>query len=196
MPWTQLWMEQDNSAHLSPVDPVETAGSGGCGGHSELAENAGGPCPGPGLLLPQPRTPQGGGRTWPRTARIWLFRATHHPGSTTWGTVSRMSGTWLQHLLAPVERSKGQGWVRTEPGAHGSSTGQAPVPHPSPAGASQCGRDRAPGRCLLGPPQCPVARLEDRAGSQQLAVPHCPALRGLSGTSVLPPALLVTHRPP
>lgn len=39
-------------AHLGPVDPVEAAGSGGCGEGRELAERAGGPCPGPDFLLP------------------------------------------------------------------------------------------------------------------------------------------------
>lgn len=92
------------------------------------------------------------------------LRATYRPGSTTWGTVFGMSGTWLQHLRAPGEK-KGRGWVKTEPGAGGHSTGQAWAPPPSsPAGASRCGRGRARGHCLLGPPQCPVARLEDRTG--------------------------------
>lgn len=31
MPQDQLWREQDGGAHLGPVNPVEAAGSGGCG---------------------------------------------------------------------------------------------------------------------------------------------------------------------
>lgn len=116
-------------AHLGPVDPVEAAGSGGCGGDHELAEDAGSPVRAQVFCCPTPAPPREGDSTCPRNARSWPFRVTHHPESTTWRTVSGMSGTWLQHLQGPAERSKGQGWVRTEPGVGGNSTGQASAPH-------------------------------------------------------------------
>lgn len=184
-PGTSCRWSRTASAHLGPVDPVETAGSGGYGGEVSWLRMQEALVWAQVFCCPNPGPPREGGRTRPGTARVGPFRATHRPESTTWGTVSGMSGTWLQHLQAPVERSKGRGWVETEPGAGESSTGQA-RPLPSPAGASQCGRGTAPGHCLLGPPQCPVAQLEDRAGCQQLAAPQRPALRGLSGSSMLP----------
>lgn len=112
------------------------------------------PCPGLGLLPPHPGLPR-------EEAGPSPLGATHHRGSTTWGTVSGTSGTWLQHLRAPGKRGRGQGWRPPEPGQAGASVGR-PGPHSSPAGASQCGRGTAPGHCLPGPPRCPVARLEDR----------------------------------
>lgn len=116
------------SAHLGPVDPVEAAGSGGCGGDCELAEDAGSPVQAQVFCCSNPAPPREGSM-WPRNARSWPFRATHRPESTTLGTVSGMSGTWLQHLQGPAERSKGQDWVRTELGVGGNGTGQAPAPH-------------------------------------------------------------------
>lgn len=116
------------SAYLGPVDPVEAAGSGGCGGGRKLSEGAGGltqarvPC------CPT-RSPVRESRTQPRTARSWPFRATHHLGSTTWGTVSGRWGTWLQHLRAPAERSQGRELAEKRPEQAGARRGGSRPPH-------------------------------------------------------------------